>query len=139
MISELQLLGVFERGIPNKEHVIIRPTIPLEMGSYALMVGARTLPPDDLVIPVRDFLFWFGTAILQSVDWIFVYTGHGTPIRIPTADSSGHIYICYWNHSQTIFHDPQYVPLLVRMNGVRFEPRPVPVAQSSNLLTNNTS
>ena len=131
-IAELQLFGVFERGQPNKERVVLKPTITVDIGNYAVMVGARTPTAGNLIVPLRDHMFWFGSAFLTPNDWLFLYTGHGTPSRLPSPDQSGHLYICYWGHDQTIFHDAQIVPAVVRFNGIMIEARPAPAAQSAS-------
>lgn len=128
-IAELQLFGVFDRGVPNKERVVLRPTVAMDIGAYVVIAGVRAPPPHNLISPLRDHMFWFGSGVLTANDWIFLYTGHGTPSKYPNAEGSGQIYTTYWGHDLTIFHDPQVIPAVVRLNGVQYEPRPEAAAQ----------
>lgn len=128
-IQEIQLFGVFDRGIPNKERVVLRPTIALDIGNYIVVLGASVPGPSELVTPLRDHMVWFGSGQLSQGDWIFLYTGHGTPSRFPTAGGKGQILTTYWKHDQTLFHDAQFVPVILRLSGLLMEARPTPAAQ----------
>jgi hypothetical protein len=128
-IPELQLFGTFDRGVPSKERVVLKPAIALDVGAYVVIAGARASPPYNLFSPLRDHMFWFGTTLLGPNDWIFLYTGHGSPSKFPTEDGSGQIYTSYWGHDLTIFHDPQVIPVIARLNGLLYEARPEAAAQ----------
>lgn len=123
-IPELQLFGIIERGVPNKERVVLKPTIALDISPYVVFAAVRTAPGTDLISPLRDHMFWFGSAFLQPNDWIFLYTGHGTPSTFPASDGNGQVHTLYWGHSLTIFHDPQVIPAIARFNGLQYEARP---------------
>ena len=128
-IAELQMVGVFDRGVPNKERVVLRANTVIDIGEFAVIVGVRTPPPADMIIPVRDHLFWFGTALVGANDWLFLYTGHGVPDRFPSATGPEQIYTSYWGHSETIFHDPQLIPAVVRFRSLLYKGRPAPASQ----------
>lgn len=125
-ITELLLLPVFDRGVPNTERIVIKPQLALDIGNYGVLVGLR-MPGQDLVTPLRDQLFWFGTGMVYPTDWLFLYTGHGTPSRIPY--ESGHVMTVYWGRNETVFHDHQFVPAVVRFGSILVEQRPRPVPQ----------
>lgn len=125
-IEELSLWGVYDRGIPNLERVVIRVQAPVDMASYGLMVGAAS--GTGGVLPVRDQFLWFGNGVLNTGDWIFVYTSPGTPRKVPVSSGSGEeMFILNWQRTQTIFHVPTYVPLLIRMDAFQMAPPPPPV------------
>jgi hypothetical protein len=128
-ITELRLVGVFDRGVPFKERVVIQVLQTVDLGLFSVLAGMRTAETGDLVVPMRDHVFWFGSALVNLNDWLFLYTGHGEPAVFPDAQTGGQLYTCYWNRSQTIFHDPQVVPTVVRFGGILVERRPEPAAQ----------
>jgi hypothetical protein len=124
VITELAIAHVYEPGVPNKERIAIRVDAAVDLGSYAVVLGVRS-PGTQFITPIRDSMFWFGSGTVAVRDWIFVYTGSGTPTTVPpSADTPGvgNVYVLYWGRPQTAFHDPQVVPVLWRISGVFIPP-----------------
>lgn len=120
-ITELSIIDVLDRGVPNKECIAIHVETPLNMAQYGLMLGA-SIAYDGMATPIRDIFFWFGEGAVKKGDWIFVYTGSGTPTTSPTSDNLSSRYTLYWNRPYTLFHNSNLVPVLFRMDGVQVLP-----------------
>lgn len=120
-IGELVIADVLDRGIPNKECIAIRVESPVNMAQYGLLLGISALH-DGMAVPIRDNFFWFGEGFVKKGDWIFIYTGSGTPTNIPSSDKLSDIYTLYWNRQHTLFHNSNIVPTLFRMDGVQVLP-----------------
>jgi hypothetical protein len=117
-LSELELWGVYDPGLPNLERIVLRVAEHVDMASFALIIG-RDLPGGNS-LPLQDNFFWFGNAFLNPGDWVFIYTGAGTPAFEQLAENSQNkIYTLYWNRKQTIFHMPYIRPVLIRMDAIR--------------------
>jgi len=127
-IPELQMIGVLDRGQANKERIVLKPKMALDIGNYAVLVGLRT-PTANFIMPLRDHLFWFGSGLVYPSDWLFLYTGHGVPSRLPYEPESGHLLTIYWGRDETVFHDPQVVPAIVKFSNILIEQRPQPQPQ----------
>jgi hypothetical protein len=117
VISELSIVGVFDRGKPNEERVILRATELVNLGQYGLMIGVRG--SDGMAFPIRDNLLWFGDALLNPDDWLVVYTGPGTPRATRLPNSVEWLYSVHWGRSITLLHDPNLVPILFRVDAVQ--------------------
>ncbi len=129
-ITELKIIDVLDRGIPNKECIaILVEESPLNMGQYGLTLGVSMLY-EGMATPIRDSFFWFGEGIVKNGDWIFLYTGSGNPSTCHTIDGQSSVYTLYWNRPQTIFHNSNIVPTLFRMDAVQV--LPVRTALSQN-------
>lgn len=115
-IIELDVHGVFDRGLPNKERIAIYVKSPLNIGQYGLMIGIKA--SGGTAIPIRDNLFWFGDGFLNAGDWIFIYTGAGTPRASNVPGSNAKLYISHWGKPTTIFQAPELVPILFRVDAV---------------------
>lgn len=120
-ISELNLVSVLDRNIPNKECIAVSVNAPTNMGEYGLMLGFSNIY-DGMAIPLRDNFFWFGDGMVKKGDWIFIYTGSGTPTTTFTANGQSSIFTLYWNRAQTLFFNSNIVPMLFRMNAVQVLP-----------------
>jgi hypothetical protein len=127
-ITEIRLVDVLERGVPNKERIALKVEATIDIGSYALVLGVRA-PGGAFITPIPDSMFWFGSATVNANDWIFVYTGSGTPSKVPPAGDVGNVYIIHWGRPHTVFHDPQIVPALWRISGLLFPPPPAALPQ----------
>ena len=65
---------------------------------------------------IRDNLLWFGDALVQKGDWIFIYTGPGEPKASKLPNNQENIYSIHWGSDKTIFHHPDLVPILFRVD-----------------------
>ncbi len=112
-LAELRLYPVADRGAPNSEHVPIQVLQPTDMGRYGLMVGISG--PQQFAMPIQDNLFWFGDGVVNAGDWIFLYTGSGSPRIHDVPDLPGSkIYTVHWGRPNTMFANSLVVPILFR-------------------------
>ncbi|QXA15714.1 hypothetical protein I6L33_00365 [Aeromonas sp. FDAARGOS 1403] len=125
-ISELEIRGVFDRGHPNLERIGIYVHTPLNIGQYGIMLGIKANV--GFACPIRDNLFWFGDGMLNSGDWIFIYTGAGVPQSSIIPGGTSKLYSTYWGKPTTVFHTQEIVPMLFRADAVQ-----VPIEQPSLL------
>ncbi|MFN8693686.1 MAG: hypothetical protein ACK5XX_04700 [Holosporales bacterium] len=130
-LTELTVINVLERGVPNRESIAIRVEQHLNLASYGVFLGFSSLY-HGMATPLKDQFFWFGESMVKSNDWIFIYTGHGTPTNTLTSDGLASIYTVYWNRNTTLFHNSNVVPILFRMDAVQV----VPTAQALPQLPN---
>lgn len=117
-LTELELYGVFDAGIPNLERVVLRIAEHVDMASFAVVLGQNMAGGSSL--PLQDHFFWFGNALLTPGDWIYLYTGTGAVTSIELGPNR--IYSLYWGKKQTLFHTPLIRPVLIRMDAIRNQP-----------------
>ncbi|WP_085297052.1 hypothetical protein [Cognaticolwellia mytili] len=119
MLSELTISGVVDRGIANSERIAIQVNETINTGQYGVMVGHQTVNcPVEMAIPIKDHLFWFGDAILNKNDWIFIYTGPGKAF-VSDLENGNKLYSTYWDKQQTIFAQTNIVPMLFKADAVQ--------------------
>ena len=129
-ISELFVHGAFDRGVVNKERIILQANQTVNLGQFGLMLGYKAA--DGLANPYNDHLFWFGDALVQKGDWIFLYTGPGEP-RVDDAFSEGNkIYSLHWGRPTTILAHSDITPILFRVDSVQLAPPPVNLPQTTD-------
>lgn len=117
IIEEFNLVGVYDRGLPNQERIVILANETVNAGQYGLMLGVRG--SNGMAFPIRDNLLWFGDAIVTKGDWLFVYTGPGesTKSNIPNTEAS--LYTVHWGRNVTILNSQDVVPILFRVDAVQ--------------------
>lgn len=115
-IEELSIIDVFDRGVPNRECIAIAVNTSVNLGQYGLFIGVRG--PAGFAMPIKDNLFWFGDGIVNRDDWIFVYTGPGSPRANPLPNTSNFTYSVHWGRNLTVFFNPELVPILFRIDAV---------------------
>lgn len=116
-LTELELWGVYDAGIPNLERVVVRVAQYTDMASFALLVGVDV--PGGNSLPLQDNFFWFGNAVLSPGDWVYVYTGAGIGGSLELNNGAGNkIYNVYWGRKQTVFNVPTIRPLVIRIDAV---------------------
>lgn len=117
LVTEISVVGVFDRGIPNQERVVLYVNETVNLGQYGLMVGVRG--SDGTAFPIRDNLFWFGDGFVNRGDWIFVYTGPGEPRTTALPNTQERLYSIHWGRTQTMLHHHDVVPILFRVDAVQ--------------------
>lgn len=129
LIQEITVYDVFDRGVPNQERIVLRINETLNLGRYGLMLGIRA--ENGSAFPLRDNLLWFGDAIVNRGDWLFVYTGPGEPKASPVPNGQENMYSIHWGRPHVILHNRDVVPILFRVDAVQ-------VPNSSTLLPAKT-
>jgi len=117
-ITEVRLVGVLDRGQPNRERVLIQPLVATNLQNFVLGVG---LTNDNVnVTPLSGFIYYFDNVIVEPASWVVVYTGAGTTqiSRIPTTHEIAYSY--HWGNSTVLFEHPNVVPVLFRISEMRF-------------------
>ena len=115
-ITELVVVGVYDRGKPNLERIILRANELINVGQFGLMLGIGQ--QEGAAIPIRDNLYWFGDGYVTTGDWVFVYTGPGENRIDDVPGSTEKIYSLHWGRPQTILTHSGIVPILFRVDGV---------------------
>ena len=115
-ITELSVVGVFERGIPHQERIVISVNEIVSMGQFGLLLGIRQ--QEGAAFPIRDNFFWFGDGYLSRGDWIFVYTGPGDTRVVELPGTIEKLYSLHWGRENVVLSPPEIVPILVRVDAV---------------------
>lgn len=125
-LQELKIHGVYDRGVPNKERIVITVEETVDMGQFGLMLGART--QNAMAMPIADNMFWFGDGIVQKGDILFLYTGPGQATKDLIPNSLSSFYSLHWGRKNTVLANPAIVPILFRIDAVHipFDPPDVP-------------
>lgn len=121
-IVEINLIGVADAGKPNHERVMLRPNEAVNLAQFGVVLGVRTQQP--LVAHLlRDHTIWLPEITLSPPAWILIYTGPGKDRQEMWNNQP--VLILHWNKQQTLFGDPDLVPVLVRIDAIIVGPGPV--------------
>jgi len=117
----LNILDVMDRGVPNKERIPIEVVGATNLSRYWIGIGIRTEP--RRILPINDNLLWLGQGEVLPGDWVFVYTGQGSPQQNNVPNSVNKIFTIHWNRRSVLFQSEELQPFLI--NGiVSFYERP---------------
>jgi len=126
-ILELTIDGVYDRGVPNLERIVIVANQQVNLGQYGLLVGVRG--PGLTAIPIRDNLLWFGDGVVDKSDIIFVFTGPGEPTVSTLPNNSQRLISVHWGRHVTFLADFNIVPVLIRVDAVMIPAEEAPGAK----------
>ena len=115
-IHEMSIVDVFKRGMPNEEYVCVQVNKDVQMGQFGVMVGSSV--GSGGALPVKDRMYWFGNGIAKRGDWIFLFTGSGTPKCIDNENGEGRSYSLFWGRGTTLFAGSGIVPVLFKVGAV---------------------
>jgi hypothetical protein len=126
LIEELSVVGIYDRGVPNQERIVLFVNTTINLGQYGIMLGIRDQA--GTARPIRDNLFWFGDGIVNKGDWLFLYTGPGEPRFSTVPNNPEKIFTLHWGRNVTILGEGIIVPILFKVESVQ-----VPISEP-NLL-----
>lgn len=121
-IVELEMCGVYDRGVPNKERVGLRAILPLNLRDYVMMIGVTT--GTGGAWPLIDSALWLGDMAISPPCWIFVFTGPGETLISQENFTSEPAHAIHWGRKRTIFDDPKLIPILLRIDAVEVGDKP---------------
>ena len=122
-ITELRVVGVYQRGDPNQERIVLQVNETVNMGQFGFMLGVRSL--GRMAHPINDNMYWFGDGYAYEGDWIFVYTGRGEARTTELPNVTHKLYTLHWGREKTILDDPGVVPILFRVDAVYVPEEPL--------------
>ena len=112
---QLQVFSVSDRGIQNRERVNLRVNSRTYLGDYFLHAGVYL--PNGRVLPVPNMSMWLGDETIDGGSWVIIYTGPGeAKFTTQTKDTKELTMVFHWHLVQTIFHDKNIVPLLIKVD-----------------------
>jgi hypothetical protein len=112
----VNIVGVFDRGMPNQERIVLLVNEPVDMGQYGILLGVRA--QGRFAYPIRDNFYWFGDGFVSKGDWIFVYTGPGESRTAELPNNRQKLYSVHWGRDKTILHQSEIIPILFRVDAV---------------------
>jgi hypothetical protein len=116
-IDELEFVGIYDRGVPNKERIVLRPTRRITLAEYVVNLGLKA--PGGLVRPLPNNLFWFSDEItIEPPYWIFLYTGPGERLFTTLRSTKEPALVLHWGRPMTILQNPQVEPLVFHLGGI---------------------
>ena len=128
-ITEITIATILNRGVPNQECIALKVNEPVNLGQFGIMVGrfnqATDAVPHSGAFPYFDNLFWFGDGLTKPGDWLFVYTGSGTPRKGLAANGVSETYSLFWGKPNTLFAESLLVPILFRVDAVHVLAPPI--------------
>lgn len=112
-LPPLELFGVYERGVPNRERIVLRVNAPVQLREYGIVLGWDA--PGNTLYPATDNFLWLGPTFIDVASWVFVYTGSGQQTMTQEINSKDPAHVVYWNRSDVILKNPEIKPALFRM------------------------
>lgn len=112
----VEIFGIYDRGVPNQERIVLKVNRAVDLTYYALVLGVKAV--NDTILPFRDNYFWFGKIEMLIPGWIFVYTGKGTPGISQETYTKEPAHSLYWNRPTVLLSDPDVIPAVFRMTDI---------------------
>jgi hypothetical protein len=130
-VQDLSIEGVYDRGVPNSERILLKAERPVQLAEFILCLGVST--PAGGYWLLNDHLFWFGDeSWIHPPFWIFVYTGRGERRMTHLPQGGQPALVLHWGRSTTVLDNPVVTPLIIRMGGILFPRQRLPLDPSSS-------
>jgi hypothetical protein len=134
-VYELTLIGVGDRGVPEKERVILKneskATISLAQFCVCLGVGGAS----SGARPIQDNFYWLGNMNLGPGTWLFLYTNPGSPTVTTSNIGNEPAVVLHWGRRTVLFSESDVVPILFRLGGVAVEKTIFPTIEGGSSIS----
>jgi hypothetical protein len=122
--SQLSIRGVADRGVPNRERIILYNFAAVNLQNFIMGIGHTT--DDQLVTPFFGYVYYFDDIVIPAKSWVIVYTGPGQHqvSKLPPNDEIAFIY--HWGLNSVLFQQREVVPILFRISEMNFPLREQP-------------
>jgi len=126
--TDLRIVTVLDRGLPNKERVVFRSYASVNLQNYIVGLGVTT--DDVLVTPLSGYIYYFEDVVVPTQSWIIMYTGSGQK-QVSTIPNTHEVAFTYhWGSASVLFTELGVVPILFRVSEMNFPDRPQPTLKA---------
>lgn len=117
-IHELRIVGIYDRGHPQRERIVLEITEELNLGDYCLIYGRRTA--NGTLRPVRTMFQSLPSEVVAAGTWVFLYTGPGERTETTTKDGLPAL-VLHFGREPTFKHPESSVAVLA-ISGITLAP-----------------
>ncbi len=121
-LENLEIFGVYDRGVPNSERIVLRANGPVDLSWYCLLLGIAGA--EESLIPIRDEFLWLGRRTMESPGWVFVFTGAGQEGISQEKFTKDPIHMVYWHKPNVILENKEIIPALIMISSVQVGNKP---------------
>jgi hypothetical protein len=122
---------IVDKGNHQKERVILRVTLPTDIGRYAAF---RTTVSDGGPNTDLKNAFWFPDKSVATGDLVVLYSKAGVPSeKLMSQSKKAHFY--YWGSKSSLWGRPGYAFVLLQTLDWKYhvlEPEPAPEADATS-------
>ncbi len=116
-ITEIEFAGVFDRGVPNSERVVLKVLQTVRLAEYAVCLAAKT--ESSGVFPLTDQFFWFNDeALVEPPYSVYLYTGPGQTRRTHVQGTGTPAIVFHWGRNVTLLDNSRVEPVLFRIGAM---------------------
>ena len=116
-IPELEIFGVYDRGEPNKERIVLRANLETNLSTYCLVLGF-TGGSSNIIFPIADHFLWLGNTIVAKNAWVFIFTGPGMSTVTQEENTKDPAHNIFWNKKNVVLDTLDLTPALLKINTV---------------------
>lgn len=108
----IELFGVYDRGVPNEERIVLRVNAATSLKDYFLVLGYTDGKAGNSIWPANDNFLWLTDINMDVPSWVFVYTGKGKPGISIEKVTNQPLQTLYWNKENVVLDNPNINPAL---------------------------
>ena len=124
-IGPLRILGIYARGVPNNERIVLDAEQPVNLSEFGLLVGTYTSTGG--LLPFRDRFFWFGGLAVDAGTRVFVYTAPGQFRYTTVSGQTTPAVVYHWGSKVTLFNQSTTTIALIQIGAADVVSPPVDV------------
>ncbi len=109
----LQIVQILDRGVANKERILLRASAVTSLYVYVVLNTWYITPQTISKLPRN--VFWFPNQLLKPGDSVVLFSGSGVPSESVNQDGTT-TYLFYWGFANTIWNKTGDCAVLLELN-----------------------
>ena len=130
--TELRIVGIYDRGVPNQERIVLKVNELLNLAQYGILIAFQ-IAPEGPATPYNDQFIWLTERIIKEGTVIFIYTGPGEFRETVVLGTDIPALVMHWGKQYTIFANSNVVPILCRIDALHIAELSYNLPQSDKL------
>ncbi len=78
-VYNIQTIGVGDRGVPNKERIVLRAMDEFNLQNFVVGIGIPASAEQSTILPIPNYIYYFDDIVVPKYSWVVIYTGPGKP------------------------------------------------------------
>ena len=116
-LYEIEVIGTWDAGVPNKERIALHVREDLNLGAYCLVCGPSM--GEAHLLTSNGHFFMFPAIDIEAGSWVVLYTGAGERRVSTMKDSGDPVLVLHWGQPTVVFGRPGWTAAVLAICGIR--------------------
>jgi hypothetical protein len=111
---KIEIVEILDRAVANKERLWLKVISNTDLQFY--VVFDTTYTSNTNISNLQRHAYWFNPKPVKAGDYVVLYTGKGTPSKMPNGNGGAMTHFLYWGLENTIWNKKEDCAVLFEVS-----------------------